>query len=677
MFKNDDGPAYEAPKETRPDAYATLLATEAYAAGAEALLRSLAATGTKKARVALVTPSVGQKTRRLLVAAGATDVVEVAHYDDPHANARAGSSSWRLRETRGSLGPNDAATPRGATRTFFGADDAATPRGYAEIKRAAQVKTDASPRWAPAGYTKLRLWELDAYAKVVYFDADCLVQTNVDELFDRCRDVGFAAAPALWPPDAFDAGVLVLAPSRAVAAGLQRVAADGATRRGGATHLLNDFFDDWFDAEDPKQRLPFKYNWRRPPRGIDACADADDDDAKIVHFAGDIKPWSKAGPLAARNALETAWWAAFEAAKPVDKRAALDFSDAPFVGFKESATSYPGRIRSLAVDRALLETLPDAISTFGNLVKLTAAGNRLRIIPVLDLPKLEALDLADNILAAFPGAAVLKLPSLRALDVRRNKLVELPKELADLKELRDLPLAGNPVTQPPPAALVDAFAARARAAGRGLRELADALANAKRWRFAAAGSTNDTRAWLDGTGTVVEDSPLDRGLSTSATLRALLTLRLDPGQCVDPRDFMYVRRADILSDRSRRRRARIFRGRVAAAPRLPRGYSAEARRRGARSSAQVPPGVYLLDVLSLDYVFSQIKLNLPATAGEQPRCLESPRPHRSPLLSSVVAASTDHPRPRRGVAAAPPPRNIPAGTCTRARRKNRTRTPWS
>jgi len=91
----------------------------------------------------------------------------------------------------------------------------------------------------------------------------------------------------------------------------------------------------------------------------------------------------------------------------------------------------------------------------------------------------------------------------------------------------------------------------------------------------------------------------------------------------------------------------------------------------------VPPGVYLLDVLSLDYVFSQIKLNLPATAGEQPRCLESPRPHRSPLLSSVVAASTDHPRPRRGVAAAPPPRNIPAGTCTRARRKNRTRTPWS
>ena len=36
----------------------------------------------------------------------------------------------------------------------------------------------------------------------------------------------------------------------------------------------------------------------------------------------------------------------------------------------------------------------------------------------------------------------------------------------------------------------------------------------------------------------------------------------------------------------------------------------------------MPPGVYLLDVLSVDYVFSQIKLNLPTAAGEPIRCLE-------------------------------------------------------
>ena len=39
---DDDGPVYEPPAETRPDAYATFLGSEAYAPGAEALLRSLA-----------------------------------------------------------------------------------------------------------------------------------------------------------------------------------------------------------------------------------------------------------------------------------------------------------------------------------------------------------------------------------------------------------------------------------------------------------------------------------------------------------------------------------------------------------------------------------------------------------------------------------------------------------
>ena len=42
VYTNDDGPVYEPPAETRPDAYATFLGSEAYAPGAEALLRSLA-----------------------------------------------------------------------------------------------------------------------------------------------------------------------------------------------------------------------------------------------------------------------------------------------------------------------------------------------------------------------------------------------------------------------------------------------------------------------------------------------------------------------------------------------------------------------------------------------------------------------------------------------------------
>ena len=37
--------------------------------------------------------------------------------------------------------------------------------------------------WVNAGYTKLQLWGLTQFKKVVYIDADCLVQENVDEVW--------------------------------------------------------------------------------------------------------------------------------------------------------------------------------------------------------------------------------------------------------------------------------------------------------------------------------------------------------------------------------------------------------------------------------------------------------------------------------------------------------------
>ncbi len=52
-------------------------------------------------------------------------------------------------------------------------------------------------------YTKLHVWNLVEFEKVVYIDADALVLQNVDELFSR---PGFAAAPDVFPPDKFNAG---------------------------------------------------------------------------------------------------------------------------------------------------------------------------------------------------------------------------------------------------------------------------------------------------------------------------------------------------------------------------------------------------------------------------------------------------------------------------------------
>eukprot|EP00923_Selenidium_pygospionis_P016042 GHVN01028098.1.p1 GENE.GHVN01028098.1~~GHVN01028098.1.p1 ORF type:complete len:142 (+),score=9.31 GHVN01028098.1:300-725(+) len=63
--------------------------------------------------------------------------------------------------------------------------------------------------WMNSGFTKLTVWNLTQFKKVVYIDADCLVTTNIDELFERPAP---AFAPDVFPPDHFNAGVMVLEP---------------------------------------------------------------------------------------------------------------------------------------------------------------------------------------------------------------------------------------------------------------------------------------------------------------------------------------------------------------------------------------------------------------------------------------------------------------------------------
>uniref|UniRef100_A0A2K5PUW0 glycogenin glucosyltransferase n=1 Tax=Cebus imitator TaxID=2715852 RepID=A0A2K5PUW0_CEBIM len=58
--------------------------------------------------------------------------------------------------------------------------------------------------------TKLHCWTLTHYSKCVFLDADTLVLSNVDELFDRGE---FSAAPDPGWPDCFNSGVFVFQPS--------------------------------------------------------------------------------------------------------------------------------------------------------------------------------------------------------------------------------------------------------------------------------------------------------------------------------------------------------------------------------------------------------------------------------------------------------------------------------
>ncbi|CAE8604628.1 unnamed protein product, partial [Polarella glacialis] len=116
-------------------------------------------------------------------------------------------------------------------------------------------KTDV-PGWVNSGFTKLQLWAQSDFAKLVYVDADCLVLEDIDELFHRPSP---AFSPDVFPPDKFNAGVIVLEPRLDTFAEMMRQVPLLPSHDGGDTGFLNSFFPEWY-TWPAEQRLPFRYN---------------------------------------------------------------------------------------------------------------------------------------------------------------------------------------------------------------------------------------------------------------------------------------------------------------------------------------------------------------------------------------------------------------------------------
>lgn len=95
--------------------------------------------------------------------------------------------------------------------------------------------------------TKLHLWSLTQFERVLYLDADTLVLRSLDPLLLSLPlgDFGgFAASPELGFPDCFNSGVMLLAPDADRHAALLRFAARTPSFDGGDQGLLNVFFGD-------------------------------------------------------------------------------------------------------------------------------------------------------------------------------------------------------------------------------------------------------------------------------------------------------------------------------------------------------------------------------------------------------------------------------------------------
>jgi lipopolysaccharide biosynthesis glycosyltransferase len=156
----------------------------------------------------------------------------------------------------------------------------------------------------------LHIFAQHVYDKILYVDSDCLVQKDVSHLLNI--DIGMisdtnnssssprkggliAAAPDIFPPDKFNAGVMLLQPSLPLFHDLMTQSQSLTTYDGGDTGFLNAYFDDWH-SYPTERRLGFQYNaqrfmhqctYEKQPKYWDVAVG----DIFVIHFSSSPKPW--------------------------------------------------------------------------------------------------------------------------------------------------------------------------------------------------------------------------------------------------------------------------------------------------------------------------------------------------------------------------------------------------
>jgi alpha-N-acetylglucosamine transferase len=158
-------------------------------------------------------------------------------------------------------------------------------------------------------FTKINVWNLTQYEKIVFLDADTIVKKNVDDLFSVNAE--FSACPDIGWPDCFNSGVFVLKPSKETYSGLLKAADTTGSFDGGDQGLLNDFFPNW-------NRLSYVYNVTPAPTtahySYAPAVNKYKNDIRIVHFVGTTKPWhTRSGDYYfsndySRNEFISFWW---------------------------------------------------------------------------------------------------------------------------------------------------------------------------------------------------------------------------------------------------------------------------------------------------------------------------------------------------------------------------------
>lgn len=211
------------------EAYATILhSAQFYVCGAITVAQSIRLTGSTRDLVILVDDSIHAEHRRGLEAAG-WKVITIQRIRNPKAE----------------------------------------PEAYNE--------------W---NYSKFRLWQLTAYDKIIFIDADLLVLRNIDFLFELPEISATGNNATL-----FNSGVMIVEPSNCTFQLLMDQINEIVSYNGGDQGYLNEIFTWWHRI--PKRMNYLKHFWSNDTEEFEAKTTlfgADPPELYVLHYLG-LKPW--------------------------------------------------------------------------------------------------------------------------------------------------------------------------------------------------------------------------------------------------------------------------------------------------------------------------------------------------------------------------------------------------
>jgi lipopolysaccharide biosynthesis glycosyltransferase len=168
-----------------------------------------------------------------------------------------------------------------------------------QIKNPQKLKNDE--RSFKYMFTKLRIFEMFEFDKVVYLDADMLICNNIEVLFN-VPHMSAVVAGGLYPGNEtwkdFNAGFLVVEPNRDLFANLCSSISHLPSDDGGDQGFLHSFYKDWPATSE----LYLNHKFNVPSGYIDEyCKLSDykflykrrtlDTNISIIHYWGRYKPW--------------------------------------------------------------------------------------------------------------------------------------------------------------------------------------------------------------------------------------------------------------------------------------------------------------------------------------------------------------------------------------------------